>query len=201
LRLRNQQLARDLAEGRTVGLDLGSGGHARHDLYSVDVRDLPGVDLVGDLNEPLDVLPDGSVHLVLARHVLEHVRDLDALMSELHRVLTPDGTLEVTVPHAMHPLTWSDPTHVRGFALYSFAYFVPPTLQPFQRKVPCYRARARFELRSVRLRFTSRRGLRRVVEPLVNRSFATQEWFERWMATVVPPDEVHAVLHPCAEPT
>jgi SAM-dependent methyltransferase len=43
-------------------------------------------------------LPDESLDLVLTAHVLEHVPDPDAALSELHRVLRPGGRLLIQVP-------------------------------------------------------------------------------------------------------
>ncbi len=54
-------------------------GHLRLDLQAVD-------------------LPDGCVDVVLCSHVLEHVRDVDKVLSELHRILAPGGHLLLQVP-------------------------------------------------------------------------------------------------------
>ncbi len=43
-------------------------------------------------------LPDASVDVVFASHVLEHVPDDRAAMAELHRVLRPDGWAVLQVP-------------------------------------------------------------------------------------------------------
>ncbi len=50
--------------------------------------------------EPDEPLPfeDGSFDLVLCAETLEHVRDVQLLLSELRRVLRPGGTLAVTTP-------------------------------------------------------------------------------------------------------
>jgi SAM-dependent methyltransferase len=50
--------------------------------------------------EPDAPLPfeDGSFELVLCAETLEHVRDVQLLLSELRRVLRPGGTLAVTTP-------------------------------------------------------------------------------------------------------
>ena len=42
-------------------------------------------------------LPDGSVDMVIANHVLEHVDDR-AAFAEMHRVLAPSGQAVITVP-------------------------------------------------------------------------------------------------------
>jgi len=43
-------------------------------------------------------LPDGAINSAISNSVLEHVRDLGAVMSELSRVLAPDGILMFSVP-------------------------------------------------------------------------------------------------------
>ena len=43
-------------------------------------------------------LPDDCVDVVLCSHVLEHVRDVDKVLSELRRVLAPGGHLLLQVP-------------------------------------------------------------------------------------------------------
>ena len=55
--------------------------------------------------EPDAPLPfgDGEFDLVLCAETIEHVRDLQLLLWELRRVLTPGGTLAVTTP-ATRPL-------------------------------------------------------------------------------------------------
>ena len=50
--------------------------------------------------EPDAVLPfdDGSFDLVLSAETIEHVRDVQLLLSEIRRVLRPGGTLALTTP-------------------------------------------------------------------------------------------------------
>jgi SAM-dependent methyltransferase len=43
-------------------------------------------------------LPDGSFDAVMSSHVLEHVPDTARALSELRRILTPDGSLHLQVP-------------------------------------------------------------------------------------------------------
>jgi len=58
-----------------------------------------------DLNDLFDLrlditamaLPDGSVDMIIANHVLEHVDDRAAL-KEIHRVLAPGGQAAIMVP-------------------------------------------------------------------------------------------------------
>ena len=52
------------------------------------------------LVEPDEPLPfeDGSFDLVLCAEMLEHVRDVQLLLSEVRRVLRPGGTLAISTP-------------------------------------------------------------------------------------------------------
>lgn len=59
---------------------------------------VPGARLVElDPDVPLP-LPDCGFDLVLCAETIEHVRDVQALLSEVRRVLVPGGTLAVTTP-------------------------------------------------------------------------------------------------------
>ncbi len=53
---------------------------------------------VGNLEEPFD-FPDAMFDVVFAGEVLEHIFDVDAVLSEAHRVLKPGGHLVVTTPN------------------------------------------------------------------------------------------------------
>jgi ubiquinone/menaquinone biosynthesis C-methylase UbiE len=61
-------------------------------------RRLPGAEIV--LVEPDGRLPfdDNRFELVLCAETLEHVRDVQLLLSEARRVLAPGGTLAATTP-------------------------------------------------------------------------------------------------------
>lgn len=61
-------------------------------------RRLPGariVELEPDAALPFD---DGGFELVLCAETIEHVRDVQLLLSEIRRVLRPGGTLALTTP-------------------------------------------------------------------------------------------------------
>ena len=53
---------------------------------------------VGNLEERLD-FPDSQFDVVFAGEVLEHIFDVDTLLSEIHRVLKPGGHLVATTPN------------------------------------------------------------------------------------------------------
>ena len=54
---------------------------------------------VHDLGDPIDWLPDGSVDLALCALAIEYVDDRVGALSELRRVLRPDGALVLSRQH------------------------------------------------------------------------------------------------------
>jgi len=69
--------------------------------------------------EPDAALPfgDGSFDLVLCAETIEHVRDVQLLLSEIRRVLRPGGTLALTTPASLPVIRRPDPLspHLRFF--------------------------------------------------------------------------------------
>lgn len=70
---------------------------------------------------------DGSVDVIRASHILEHVpagQERIDIFNEAHRVLRPGGTFEVILPlmtGSWHAI--ADPTHVSFWCRESFHYF------------------------------------------------------------------------------
>jgi SAM-dependent methyltransferase len=78
---------------------------------------LPGATVVElEPDAPLP-LPDGTFDLVVCTEMLEHVRDVQLLLSEIRRVLEPGGRLAVTTPAHRSVMTTPDPfsPHLRFF--------------------------------------------------------------------------------------
>ncbi len=110
-------------------LNLGCGRSPLAGWVNVDAVDLPGVDLVVDLDRMAERrLPykDDAVDAFALFHVLEHLRDPLALMQELHRVARPGATAVVRTPHGASDDAHEDPTHVRAYFPGSFGYFSQP---------------------------------------------------------------------------
>lgn len=107
-------------------LDIGCGGKKQYpSAIGVDQFRAPGVDVVADLESGLP-FDDGTFDHIFAIHVLEHVRDLLALMADLHRVLRPSGVLHVLTPDWRHVNAVADPTHCRLMDVQTFKYFCLP---------------------------------------------------------------------------
>lgn len=182
-----------------VSLELGCGATKRDDhAIGIDVRDEPGVDIVGDVFDALQEFPASSVDAVASEHFFEHIDDLPRLMGEIARVLKPGGRLTVAVPHFSNPWYYSDPTHRRFFGLYTFCYLADSSL--FRRSVPMHGATHDFELTAVRLEFKStrpfyvRHAVKRAQGWIVNSTTWLQEYYEETLCWLVPCHSVRYTL-------
>ena len=83
-----------------IKLNIGCGMKQYPDFINIDLRDLPGVDMVHDLREPL-LYPDNSVDYIIAEDVLEHMQYTytDQVFADWCRVLKKGGKLKIIVPN------------------------------------------------------------------------------------------------------
>lgn len=109
--------SRYLAGNDVVGIDV--------DRDALEKAAELGIETVwADAEEPLP-FDDRSFDVVVAGELLEHVRDPEALVDEVHRVLRPGGTFVGSVPNAFRVKNRlrflggrppeSDPTHLHIF--------------------------------------------------------------------------------------
>lgn len=124
-----QRLAeRDAAKRGLTLVDLGGGLQPKPGYLVVDRR--PTADIVADLDEGIP-LPDNSVGVVHASHILEHLRDARKSMAEIHRVLAPGGWAFIEVPSTDGRGAFQDPTHVTFWNQNSFLYYTDRYLAQF----------------------------------------------------------------------
>jgi hypothetical protein len=197
VRIVNPKVRDAIAAGRPIRLNLGVGRRSREGYYGLDWIEMPGVDLVADLNEPLSELPDNSVEAIYTHHTVEHVVNFLPLMKEIHRVVIPDGRVEIVAPHFSNPYGYSDPTHVRFFGVYTFYYFSDEADQP-RRKVPAFYLPERFAVESVNITLMPTlllvKPIRRLATRIVNSSMGFLDWYERSWCRKFPADSVRYVL-------
>jgi len=80
----------------------------------VDIEDGPGVDLVTDAHNMVDVA-DNSVDCVVTVSTLEHVHYPHKVVAEIHRILKPGGFVHINVPFMF-------PFHADPDDYYRFSY-------------------------------------------------------------------------------
>lgn len=91
-----ERLVASLPSNATI-VDLGAGGRkiAPH-VKTVDFVKFPGTDYVCNVAET--PFANGSVDLVIATGVLEHVEDGEKLIAEISRIVKPGGMTHIEVP-------------------------------------------------------------------------------------------------------
>lgn len=125
-------------------LNLGAGfniAKPEEGWVNLDLRPLPGIDIVQDMTQVPwkgkdgEPIPDGAFGFIDAIHILEHIphqvagSTIDGLvlvMNECYRVLAPGGRMRVEVPAVQGQGAFQDPTHCRYFVQRSMWYFARP---------------------------------------------------------------------------
>lgn len=115
-------------------LDLGGRLNAWPEFKTVDLFD---ADVITNLEESWP-FEDGSVGVIRASHIFEHLRDPIHAMNEAFRVLAPGGWLLLEVPSTDGRGAFQDPTHVSFWNENSFWYY---TKKEFARFIPAFNGR------------------------------------------------------------
>lgn len=182
-----------------IVLELGCGHRKRHPTaIGIDLRDFPGVDIVGDALAVLRKIPDNSVATVYSYHFFEHLENVEAYMIELNRTMRGGARLHIVTPHFSNPYYYSDHTHRTPFGLYSLSYFCKNTF--FRREVPNYHKELDFELMNVGLIFKSsppfylRWGIKKIFQFIFNLSGYMMELYEENFCYFIPCYEIRYEL-------
>ena len=124
-----RQLAEHDAEKRgLLKVDIGGGLNPYPGYVTVDTRQT--ADHVYDLNDGIP-LPDNSVGVLNASHILEHLHDKTKIMGEIHRVLAHGGWAFIEIPSTDGRGAFQDPTHVSYWNENSFLYYTDKYLGDF----------------------------------------------------------------------
>ncbi len=106
-------------------LDVGCGRHKHPGAIGLDSNPKTDADVVHDLAVVPYPFPDSEFDEVIGIHVVEHVPDVMAFISELHRITKPGGRIKLVAPHYTNPDWPADLTHRNHLNSYSFQYFIP----------------------------------------------------------------------------
>ena len=120
-----RQYAWDLAckDAKDKGLDIVELGGGINPRAGCNINiDLEEGDLTADLNNGIP-LPDNSVGVINASHILEHLHDKHKIMCEIHRVLADDGWVFIQIPSTDGRGAFQDPTHVSYWNENCFWYY------------------------------------------------------------------------------
>jgi len=168
-------------------LQLGCGRHPLPGYLNTDIRPLPGVDQIIDMEKPLP-FPDNTFEEIYGRACIEHVYNIQQLMAELWRISKPDGIIRVMVPHPSNIFTFRDWTHVRFFTLHTFDFYIEGTPYDY------YYPGIRFEIVKRELEFTTGRfAWLNFISWVINRHPILQDIWERF-CWLLPMDNIWFTL-------
>jgi hypothetical protein len=119
-----------------IRLDIACGANKNRGFVGLDIRPLPGVDIVCDVNQHPWPLEDECCIQAMASHLLEHIPGVAIdnghtrfpfieFMDEVWRILRPGCEFYIVVPHGNSQGFMQDPTHVNAMNQTRWAYFDP----------------------------------------------------------------------------
>lgn len=112
-----------------IRLDIGCGANKQPGFVGIDVRPLPGVDIVHNLESYPWPLPDSCVLTACSSHLVEHIQPHGGIfigfMNEAWRVMRDGGEFAIVCPHGSSQGFLQDPTHCNPCNETTWAYFDP----------------------------------------------------------------------------
>jgi SAM-dependent methyltransferase len=184
-------------------LDVGCGWNKTPGAVGIDANPKSHADVIHDLGLVPYPFADNEFDEIVCFHVIEHVPDVMAFVTELHRITKPGGRMKFVTPHYTNPDWASDPTHRNHLNSYSFQYFTEARqLFPFYTDV---------RLKPIRI-YVSLANLWRAlgIEFLVNLDQRwpawrfTRKFWEFYLSNVMRGKELQfefeAMKHPTTEP-
>lgn len=116
-------------------LDVGCGANKFEGAIGLDNNPRTAADVIHDLGEIPYPFSDNEFDLIVSRHVVEHVPDVMAFMTELYRITKNGGRIRLVTPHYTNPDWATDPTHRNHFNSYSFNTFTERQVFDFYTQV------------------------------------------------------------------
>jgi SAM-dependent methyltransferase len=104
-------------------LDIGCGANKVPGAVGMDMNPRTAADVIHDLDDLPYPFADDAFDEVIGRHVIEHVQNPMAVISELHRITRAGGIVRLLAPHCTNPDFATDLTHRNHLNSYSFRNF------------------------------------------------------------------------------
>lgn len=116
-----------IARHSGIMLDIGCGENKQENYVGMDIRNLPGVDIVHNIEIIPWPLPDECVIRAVMFHLFEHINPAKTLqiMDELWRVMKPGGEVFIETPYGVSFEYIMDPTHCNPSNEITWQYFDP----------------------------------------------------------------------------
>lgn len=186
-----------ISTSKYVILELGIGEKKTiPNSIAIDYLDFPAVDIVADLNKGLSFLEDNSIDEIHSSHLLEHIDELELLLSEISRVLKIGGKNFATIPHFSNPYFYSDYTHKKFFGIYTFSYFSKNSY--YKREVPQFYNKINLEVNKLEIDFLSpfrfRNYFKKFLKKIFNSSKFMQELYEENFCYIFPAYQIKVEL-------
>ncbi|KAB1157057.1 class I SAM-dependent methyltransferase [Flavobacterium luteum] len=103
-------------------LNIGCGNDIKEGFVNLDIAQLPGVDVVCDIDKNPLPFESNTFEYIICYDILEHI-DYPKVLKEIHRVLAVNGVVEIRVPHFTSSNNFIDPTHKKMFSFRTFNFF------------------------------------------------------------------------------
>lgn len=104
-------------------LNVGCGQTRLENSIGIDFDPQSRADVIHDLDQYPWPFADTSFERIICWHVLEHLRNPQQAMGEIHRLARPHALVEIATPHYSSPDSWGDMTHYMHFSLKTFEPF------------------------------------------------------------------------------
>lgn len=167
-------------------LNLGCGRNIKKDWVNLDSADLPGVDVVHNVeNLPLP-FGDKEFDEIRCDNILEHVEYVHVL-KDLYRILKTNGRLKIRVPHFTSRNNYVDPTHKKLFSISTFEFFAEDSRNPY------YFGFHFSKISYRKIKFLKRKiyYINRLIEPLINLNEAMQVFYEStFLSRLFPANDI-----------
>ncbi len=110
-----------------IDLDVGCGEAKQKNFVGMDIRKVPGVDILHDACKFPWPIPSSCCNKILLSHMWEHIKPWLSIkfMDELWRVMKEDGQLLISTPYATSFGYYQDPTHCNPSNEATWTYFDP----------------------------------------------------------------------------